>query len=539
MQARSRISDIDFKNPRARRPRRRMARLCALGLGVCLLGGGLLLALSAGDASGPAGRESASSEPEAEHDRGSERLRMRLALPGQDAAAALPEMGHESAAGGDLPASPIQIEQHADSQASPGEVAKLEADAMAPAARLESESDGEVDAKAEVTGDPLETLDAAIADDEPASPEDWEILTVRAGDNLAALFQRAGLSARDVHDVVNADERARRLTRIHPGDTIELNVDEDDRLQAVRYQMSDLKTLQIARKDDAYTSSVLGHAPEVRTARASATITSSLFAAGAAADLDDRLIMELAGIFGWDVDFALDIRRGDAFTVIYEELYREGEKLRSGDIVAAEFINQGEVYRAVRYTDPDGRTDFYTPEGRSMRRAFLRTPVNFSRVSSDFNPQRLHPVLGKKRPHMGTDYAAPTGTPIKAAGDGKVIHRGRKGGYGNTVIIQHGTRYTTLYAHMSRFKSGLHAGDRVRQGETIGYVGSTGLSTGPHLHYEFRVDGTHRNPRTVELPEAEPIPARFEEGFRRSTRAHLAELDNLSRTRLAQADDHN
>ncbi|KPK40462.1 MAG: peptidase M23, partial [Gammaproteobacteria bacterium SG8_47] len=234
--------------------------------------------------------------------------------------------------------------------------------------------------------------------------------------------------------------------------------------------------------------------------------------AGQRAGLSDNLIMELAAIFGWDVDFALDIREGDEFAVIYEEHFLDGEKLRDGAIIGAEFVNQGQRYQAVRYTDPEGRGDYFTPDGMSMRKAFLRTPVEFSRISSRFGT-RKHPVLNKFRAHKGVDYAAPQGTPIKAAGDGKVIFAGTKGGYGRTAIIQHGGRYSTLYAHMSKFARGVRSGKYVRQGQTIGYVGSSGLATGPHLHYEFRVNGVHRNPLTVKLPEAAPISAALKSDF--------------------------
>jgi murein DD-endopeptidase MepM/ murein hydrolase activator NlpD len=366
---------------------------------------------------------------------------------------------------------------------------------------------------------------------------DWKSLEVGSGDNLAAVFQRAGLSARDVHDVVSTDEQTAKLTRLYPGDRIDFHVDDTGALQALRYAFDETRTLHLKRNGDGFDSRIETRTLDRRVVEAQGRITSSLYNAALDAGLDDRLIMELAGIFGWDIDFALDIRRDDRFTVIYEELYRDGEKIRNGKILAAEFVNRGERFRALRYEGADGRNDYYAPDGRSMRKAFLRTPTDFTRVSSEFNPARVHPVYGTKRPHVGTDYAAPPGTPIKAAGDGKIIHRGAKGGYGNTVILQHGTRYTTLYAHMRGFANGHSTGDRVSQGEIIGYVGSTGLSTGPHLHYEFRVDGTHRNPRTVELPKAEPIDEQYRQDFERRTEAHLARLDQLSRTRLVQASD--
>ncbi|NHA14229.1 peptidoglycan DD-metalloendopeptidase family protein [Thioalkalivibrio sp. XN279] len=247
--------------------------------------------------------------------------------------------------------------------------------------------------------------------------------------------------------------------------------------------------------------------------------------------------MRLAGIYAWDIDFALEIRRDDWFAVVYEEIWQDGAKLRDGEIVAAEFSNQGRSFRAVRFPDEDGRASYYTPEGDSMRKAFLRAPVDFTRVSSNFNPNRLHPVLKTKRPHRGVDYAARTGTPIMAAGDGKVISAGTQGGYGKTVVLQHGGNVTTLYAHMSRIGSNAKVGRRVKQGDIIGYVGATGLASGPHLHYEYRVNGVHKNPRTVDLPKAEPVPAARRAEFAAAVAPLIAELDRLGPPlRLAAAD---
>jgi murein DD-endopeptidase MepM/ murein hydrolase activator NlpD len=256
-------------------------------------------------------------------------------------------------------------------------------------------------------------------------------------------------------------------------------------------------------------------------------IETSLFEAGTAAGISDRTTMDMAGIFEWDIDFIQDVRVGDTFTVIYEELWRDGVKLRDGDIIAAEFVNQGKTYRAARFRDASGRVGYYTPDGRSVRKAFIRAPLNFTRISSNFNPNRRHPVLNTIRAHRGVDYAAPTGTPIRAAGDGKVLFRGVQGGYGNTIILQHGGNITTLYGHLSRFGNA-RVGARVNQGDVIGYVGSSGLATGPHLHYEYRVNGVHRNPRTVPLPPADPVAAEEQEAFRAATAPLWRLLDGYS-----------
>lgn len=332
----------------------------------------------------------------------------------------------------------------------------------------------------------------------------WTHETVKPRDTLSAIFKRAGIFS-ELEAALKAGPAARKLVRIHPGQVVSMRI-VDGRLLELRSELSKLEALRIIRRDDLFHSEIEQRDTETRQAVATGTISHSLFLAGKAAGLSDRLIMELAAIFAWDVDFALDIREGDRFTVLYEETYLEGEKLRDGEIVAAEFINQGERHHAYRHTTTDGRTSYFSADGRDMRKQFIRTPVSIARISSGFNLRRKHPVLNRIRAHKGVDYAAPTGTPIKATGNGRVTFRGKKGGYGNTVIIQHGSTYTTLYAHMSRFARGIKSGSRVQQGQTIGYIGSTGLATGPHLHYEFRVNGQHRNPLTVKLPKSAPLP---------------------------------
>ena len=216
--------------------------------------------------------------------------------------------------------------------------------------------------------------------------------------------------------------------------------------------------------------------------------------------------------------------------MLYEELYLDGERIGTGDILAAEFTNKGKIYQAVRYTDQQGHTDYYSPDGHSMRKTFLRSPVAFSRISSRFSTGRKHPILNRIRAHKGVDYAAARGTPVKATGNGKIILRGKKGGYGKTVVIKHGSNYSTLYAHLNSYARGLRNGSRVQQGKIIGYVGSTGLATGPHLHYEFLVNGVHRNPLTVKLPDAAPLPKKYRQDFKLATENLLAQLE-LAKTR--------
>ncbi len=290
--------------------------------------------------------------------------------------------------------------------------------------------------------------------------------------------------------------------------------------------------LRIERAESGFKAEIIDRPIEKRKRLAYGSIETSLFESAADAGLSDRVIMNIAGIFAWDVDFVLDIRSGDDYYVQYEEIWQDGEYVTDGEIVVAEFNNNGQTYRAIRFIDDSGRSDYYTPDGHSVRKAFIRAPVDFTRISSNFNPRRRHPILNTIRAHRGVDYAAPRGTPIKAAGDGKVIFRGVKGGYGNTIILQHGGNITTLYAHMSRF-AGARIGSRVRQGQTIGYVGSTGLATANHLHYEYRLNGAHRNPRTVKLPQANPIDQRYRQQFLATVEPILQELENFKNTQLA------
>ncbi|MDZ7805181.1 OapA family protein [Thiohalophilus sp.] len=363
--------------------------------------------------------------------------------------------------------------------------------------------------------------------------ESWLTITVRRGDSLAAIFKRHSIPARELHQIMQLGRTTRNLNALHPGDIVRFKLDEQQRVQQMVFDISRLKSLQVSRQaDDQFAARIIEHELDRRLTQSSGVIKTSLYEAGKAAGLDDGLIMQMTAIFGWDIDFVLDIRRGDHFTLIYEEQYLDGEKVQDGPIIAAEFVNQGRQVHAIRYTDKEGRSDYYSPEGYSMRKAFLRTPVDFRRISSRFG-KRHHPVLNRMRMHKGVDYAARTGTPIQAAGDGKIVYRGWKGGYGRVIILQHGGRYSTLYAHMSGFKGGLRVGSRVKQGQIIGFVGRSGRVTGAHLHYEFRVNGTHRDPLTVKLPEAEPIKPAYKMEFKQVAQRRLAQLDAARPAMLA------
>ncbi len=376
----------------------------------------------------------------------------------------------------------------------------------------------------------LETqiADAEIEKIEAPTSINYHTETVASGDNLSLLFQRAGLSDTSLYELMSGNSTTKQLTRLYPGQTFRFQI-TDGKLQSLIYQKNRLETIEYTRTETGFSDKTITQKPDIHIAYREGTIINSLFLAGTDAGMEESLIMELASIFGWDIDFALDIRTNDNFRVIYEEKFLEGEKFGNGPILAAEFTNQGKTFRAVRYINAKGDSNYFTPQGKSMRKAFLRTPVDFARISSHFNLKRRHPVLNRIRAHKGTDYAAPTGTPIKAAGDGRVTWAGTKGGYGRTVIIQHGQSYKTLYAHMRRYGRGIRNGTRVKQGQIIGYVGSSGLATGPHLHYEFHLNGVVRNPVRVPLPKAKSIPKAELASFKKQTKSIVAKLEEYGR----------
>ncbi|ANO50392.1 hypothetical protein BA177_03430 [Woeseia oceani] len=358
--------------------------------------------------------------------------------------------------------------------------------------------------------------------------------TIKSGDTLEQVFRRNKISLADLAAIVRLPEAANHLKILRPGDTFEIGHNEGQLMSLYR-ELNLTQSLQISRNDDGFLAELVERPIETVRRNAYGRIESSLFESAASAGLQDKLIMNLAGIFAWDIDFVLDIRTNDDYYILYEEIWQDGKFVTTGEIIAAEFNTNGRTFQAVRYVDPEGHSDYFTPDGRSVRKAFVRAPVDFTRISSNFNPNRKHPVLNTIRAHKGVDYAAPKGTPIKAAGDGKVIFRGRKGGYGNAVILQHGGNITTLYAHMSSFAKNARVGKRVRQGETIGFVGSTGLATAAHLHYEYRLNGVHRNPRTVQLPQADPIKQKYRSEFMATAEPILNELQNYKRTQIAAA----
>lgn len=382
----------------------------------------------------------------------------------------------------------------------------------------------------DVASENLETAKAILEHEPIAQPTHnaWQDILVQEGDTLSDLFKSASLNDKVMYEVLGSQSAKHELSRIFPGQTVSFHKNENGELTAVKLQPSKLETFVFTKDiSGEFKQSVETKKVDTNVAYAEGSIESSLFAAGERSGLSQAQILELANIFAWDIDFALDIRDGDNFQLIYEELFVDGEKFKNGSILAASFTNDGHKYEAVLYKQKDGNSNYYTPNGNSMRKAFIRTPVDFARISSHFNPNRKHPVLHKIRAHKGTDYAASTGTPIKSTGDGKVIHAGIKGGYGKTVMIQHGQSITTLYAHMSSLAKGINVGARIRQGQVIGYVGSTGLASGPHLHYEFQVAGVHKNPVSVPLPQAEPIAKAEFAAFKAQKDVYMSQLETI------------
>ncbi len=364
---------------------------------------------------------------------------------------------------------------------------------------------------------------SGISENKPINNIQWQETKVRSGDSMARIFQRLGFSPSDLHAIISIGKNTSALKNIRPSKLLKYYKGSDGKLAAISYSIDKLKTLIVNKIDDNWVATTETKELEIRFANARGIIASSLFIAGKNAGLTDSMVMELAGIFGWDIDFILDIREGDQFTVIFEEKFVDGEKIGNRNILAAEFINQGKSYKAVRYTDTSGQSEYYTPAGLSMRKAFLRAPVDFSYISSNFKPRRFHPILKRVKAHNGVDYRAPKGTPVKAAGDGKVIVSAYSKYNGHHVFIQHGQKFVTKYLHFTKRK--VKRGQKVSQGQIIGFVGATGLAEAPHLHYEFLVNGVHRNPRTVKLPDAKPINRKEKQNFLKQTRELVSQLE--------------
>jgi len=364
----------------------------------------------------------------------------------------------------------------------------------------------------------------------------WRNERVQRGDTVAELLRRLNVEDAAANEYLRSDKTAESFRKLAVGKAVQAETSMDGGLLALRYLSNSGSQIVIEKSTGGFKASVLSPQFEQRVFMRTGEIKSTLFAATDEAGLPEPAANQLAEIFGGDIDFHRDLRKGDKFTVVYEMTYSNGEPIRTGRIQTAEFINRGKAYRVVYFQTDSSHGDYYTPDGKSARKAFLRSPLEFSRVSSGFSLSRLHPVLGTWRAHKGVDYAAPTGTKVKVTAEGTVFLVGKQGGYGNVVMVDHQGRYTTVYSHLSRFASGLHRGQHVEQGEIIGNVGMTGLASGPHLHYEFKINGQQRDPLRVALPDATPISTQQKTAFQEATRSLIERLGLLSNSSLAKLD---
>lgn len=353
----------------------------------------------------------------------------------------------------------------------------------------------------------------------------WDLVKVERGQTLGAIFEARSIPAATLHRLLDASSDRQALTRLRPGAELGFDHAADGRLVALRYDRNDTQRVELSLAGDKVVEKVIERPVEVRTAVISGKVGKSLFHSARKLGLSPSVINTLTDeVFKYDIDFDRDVTSGDRFSVVVEQTWREGELIRSGPVTAAVFTAKGKPFTAVRF-ERDGKGEYFTAEGRPLKKSFIRSPIQYARLSSRFGTRR-HPVLGTSRMHKGVDYAARSGTPIMAAGDARVVSSGWHGGYGNTVVLDHGKGHTTLYAHMSR-TARLKRGERVSQGQVIGYVGSTGLSTGPHLHYEFRVNGVHRNPLQHTMPPPEPLSGTALAQFRQQTAPALERIRDV------------
>ncbi len=373
-----------------------------------------------------------------------------------------------------------------------------------------------------------------VADDFLDS-QPWIEAKIRKGDTLSHLFRRHGLASKEAYLIVRLEE-AKRLEKIRPGETIRLKKNREGKLGLLQYRISLFSLLHVQADQGSYLAYVETKVPEIRVNNAKAIIYDSLLGAASGANLSYDIIFKVIHLFGWQIDFTQDLRVGDQFLIIYEELYLDGEKIGEGEIIAAELIVSGKSFQAIRFSDEKGFSRYFAPDGSNVTGTFLRSPLKFGHITSSFSHNRLHPIKKVWRAHKGVDYGAPTGTPVMTTGDGVIAIARRKNGYGKTVIIRHGGVYDTLYAHLSGYGKKISPGKRVNQGDIIGYVGSTGLATGPHLHYEFRINGVHHNPATVEIPKSTSIEDKYRDGFLRLAEYWVAELEYLNRIPLARSE---
>ncbi|MEJ2321598.1 MAG: peptidoglycan DD-metalloendopeptidase family protein, partial [Gammaproteobacteria bacterium] len=380
-----------------------------------------------------------------------------------------------------------------------------------------------------------EEMDGLSMETEQPAESLMVVHQVKSGDTLLSIFNALSINQEHYHRLIASKEISKGLSRLRPGQMLYFHFDENRELTQITHESNAIQSDNYHFGDEGVALESVKKAVETRTETAQGTIRSSLFADGQNAGMSGKLIMNMAKLFNYDIDFGSELKQGDYFAVIYEADFVDGERIGTGNILAAEFVNNKKQYRVVRYEDDYGNIDYFDEEGRSRKKKFIRTPLNFTRISSRFTRKRWHPVLKRWRSHKGVDYAAPTGTPVWATGDGVVNVIGRQRGYGKVIYIKHG-QYITVYGHLNGFKRGLKKGDRVKQGQVIGYVGQTGLATGPHLHYEFRVNGKHVNPLSAKLPVADPLNRTQKKRFLATAEPLFRALDLLKGRDVAMND---
>ena len=377
------------------------------------------------------------------------------------------------------------------------------------------------------------TADSATsAKESERKSQRWKTISVQAGDTLSDLLHKSGVPTNTIYNILHMP-KGKRLTRIVSGAELSLRLQGKD-LFELRYHLSPLRYLSFRKTGlNSFASKEVTLKPDVKLARRNIHIEDSLFISGKDAGLSDKLLLQLTSIFDTSIDFVYDIHKDDSFSLVFEEHYLNGKKITTGKILAARFINKGKITDAIRYTDTKGHIGYYSSTGESLQQSFSRTPVDFTRISSGFTNRRLHPIHGITKPHRAIDYAAPMNTPVKVTSDGVVSFVGYQKGYGKVIYVKHKNNITTVYAHLNRYSKNLQRGSHVEKGNIIGFVGMTGYATGPHLHYEFRVNGVHKNPLTVKLPRGKPIPSSELTRFRQKTKPLLAKLKNLSDEAIA------
>jgi murein DD-endopeptidase MepM/ murein hydrolase activator NlpD len=389
---------------------------------------------------------------------------------------------------------------------------------------------------------PVQTVVSDIDLPLPTSQENrneifWQTDLVRNKDTLDKLFNRMGVRDDDAIKFLTFSPDSNVInTQLIPGRSVAIKTNTNGKLLHLEYELPENEALIASLTPEGYRVATQKLALEKHEVYKSADIRSSLFSATDDAGIPDQVALKIADIFSSQIDFNEDLRSGDKFNVVYEAFYNAGELVKIGDVLAVEFLNNGKKYQAIHFGNADSKYAYYTPDGNSLHKSFLRSPLEFTRVSSSFNRGRFHPVLHRVRAHKGVDLAARMGTRIKASGDGEVAFVGRKGGYGNVIILKHPNGISTVYGHLSRFASGLHRGSKVEQSDIIGYVGMSGLATGPHLHYEFLLNGVHRDPMTVALPTSVPLEAKYRDEFDAQALEYLAKIEMLNRHLIASSD---